>query len=104
MKIGVVSSGNDTLALRKVLTKYSHEYLVYHDQTFFPFGTKDVDTVKEEIKKAVFFLVSQGAEKVILDPVYELLCLQDEALKERIFPLFQTYLQYAFPYSLVGKI
>lgn len=102
MKIGIISSGNDTLTLRKILTKYDHEYLVYHDQTFSPFGAKDFAFILEEIKKAVSFLLSQWAEKIILDPVYELSLLGEE---EHIFPLFTTYLQeYAFKHSLVGKI
>ena len=104
MKIGIISNGNETLALFKVLTKYSHEYLIYHDQTHFPFGTKNLDfTIIEEIKRGIAFLVSQGAEKVIVDPVYELaLCGEGN---EVVLPLFRTYLQeYAFRYSLVGKI
>ena len=101
MKIGIVSSGNDTLALRKILTKYDHEYLVYHDQTHFPFGTKDFTFILEEIKKAVSFLLSQGAETVILEPVYELALTGGSP----ILPLFTTYLHtYAFKHSLVGKI
>jgi hypothetical protein len=58
MKIGIVSSGNETLALWKILTKYNHEYLVYHDQSFFPFGSKDFSFIGEEIQKAVLFLRS----------------------------------------------
>ncbi|MDR2190676.1 MAG: hypothetical protein LBP53_05885 [Candidatus Peribacteria bacterium] len=59
MKIGIVSSGNDTLALWKVLTKYDHQYLVYHDQTFFPFGQKDLDFILHEIQKTIQFLREQ---------------------------------------------
>jgi hypothetical protein len=102
MKIGIVSSGNDTLALRKVLTKYDHDYLVYHHQTFFPFGSKDFAFILQELQKAVQFLREQGAEAILLDPVYELALLPKEPA---ILPLFTTYLQaYAFKYSLVGKI
>ena len=123
MKIGIVSSGNDTLALRKILTKYNHDYLIYHNQTFFPFGSKDFTFIIEEIKKAVSFLVTQWAETVILDPVYELALLMKEGwggsnnMKNKstpppppyeggyILPLFTTYLHnYAFKYALVGKI
>jgi hypothetical protein len=113
MNIGIVSSGNDTLALWRILTKYSHTYLVYHDQTHFPFGTKDPTFMLIEIEKAVSFLREQGAEKIILDPVYELAMPAyikarykiEEGTLGDIFPLFTTYLQdYAFKYSLVGKI
>jgi hypothetical protein len=75
MKIGIVSSGNDTLALWKILTKYDHDYLIYHHQLYYPFGTKDFTFILEEIKKALSFLISQGAEQVILDPVYEIALL-----------------------------
>jgi hypothetical protein len=116
MKIGIISSGNETLALRKILTPYNHEYLVYHDQLFFPFGSKDITSVIEVIQKAVTFLTSQGAEKIIVDPIYELALWRDASLtyldggvhrsyREVILPIFQTYLyDYAFNYSLVGKI
>ena len=105
MKIGIVSSGNETLALWKILTKYNHEYIIYHDQLHFPFGAKDVEYIGEEIKKAVSVLKEQGVEKVILDPIYELILLQDEEVKNDILPVFKTYLtEYVFPYSLVGKI
>ena len=59
MKIGIVSNGNETLALWKILTKYNHEYLIYHDQLHFPFETKDFDYILKEIKKAVSFLKEQ---------------------------------------------
>lgn len=53
MKIGLISAGNDTLALWKVLTKFDHEYLVYHDQLHFPFGEKDLETITKELNKAI---------------------------------------------------
>ncbi|MDR0607910.1 MAG: hypothetical protein LBG52_06300 [Candidatus Peribacteria bacterium] len=53
MKIGIVSNGNSTLALWKVLTKYDNEYLVYHHQLHFPFGEKDFSFVIAELEKAV---------------------------------------------------
>ena len=37
MKIGIISSGIDTLALFQFLTRYDNEYLVYCDQTNFPY-------------------------------------------------------------------
>ena len=107
MKIGIISSGNETLTLRKVLTKYNHEYLVYHDQTFFPFGEKNLDFIVQNLLSYSTFLQSQGAEAIILDPIYELAISQraEQTAKNLILPLFQTYLQdEVLPYSLVGKI
>ena len=113
MNIGIVSNGNDTLALFKIFTKHPHNYLIYHDQTHFPFGTKDITIIGEEVKKAVSFLLSQGAETVIVDPVYEMTLLMHAPHEaagnyeggQHILPLFTTYLHsHAFPRSLVGKI
>jgi hypothetical protein len=105
MKIGIVSSGNDTLALWKILTKYDHEYFIYHHQLFYPFGSKDFAFMIEEIKNAVFFLIAQGVDKVIVDPIYELALRSLTPPLPYILPLYTTYLQdYAFKYSLVGKI
>ncbi len=57
------------------------------------------------MEKEIDFLLQKGAEKIILDPVYELYFLQHSSLKAQILPLFSTYLhQFVFPYSLVGKI
>jgi hypothetical protein len=45
-------------------------------------------------------LVEQGAEVVIVDPIYEL-ALRSEV----VLPIFQTYLrEYVFSHSLVGNI
>ena len=105
MKIGIVSCGNETLALWKILTKYDHEYFIYHDQLHFPFGMKDFDYMLQEIKQAITFLKEQGVEGIILDPVYELALLQDQEVGKDILPVFKTYLmKYVFPFSLVGKI
>ena len=106
MNIGIISSGNDSLALFKMLTKHDHQYFIVHDQTHFPFGSKDTAFVAQEIKNHLQFLKTQGVEKVILDPVYELLLREDsdENMKEMLLPLFQKYLEHAFQYSLVGKI
>ena len=106
MKIGIISSGVDTLALFQFLAHYDNEYLVYCDQTGFPYWEKMFDFVLDCIEKAGDFLVKKWAEIIILDPVYEL------ALKHigkkcwfKVLPLFQKYLcDYAFKYSLVGKI
>jgi hypothetical protein len=106
MKIGIVSSWIDTLALFQILTRYDNEYLVYCDQTKFPYWEKSLDYVLDCIEKAGEFLIQKWAEMVIVDPVYELaLKYSDNKLWFKVFPLFQEYLQeYAFKYSLVGKI
>ncbi len=34
MKIGILTSGNDMLALFSFLQRYDHEYLVWYDDAF----------------------------------------------------------------------
>ena len=106
MKIGIISSGIDTLALFQFLMRYDNEYLVYCDQTNFPYWEKSLDFVLDNIEKAGEFLVRKWAEIVIVDPVYELaLKYSNKKLWFKVLPLFQKYLhEYAFKHSLVGKI
>lgn len=106
MKIGIISSWIDTLALFQFLTRYDNEYIVYCDQTNFPYWEKSLEYALDTIEKAGEFLKDKWAEVVIIDPVYELaLKYSDKKLWFEILPLFQEYLQeYGFKYSLVGKI
>ncbi len=106
MKIGIISSWIDTLALFNFLARYDNEYLVYLDQKNFPYSEKSLDYSLECIEKAGEFLVKKWAELIIVDPIYEL-ALKDSNKKFwfKVMSLFQRYLQeYAFKYSLVGKI
>ena len=106
MKIGIISSGVDTLSLFRFLTRYDNEYLVYCDQTNFPYWEKSLDYVLDCIKKAGEFLTNKWAEVIVVDPIYELILkYSDRKLGFEILPLFQKYLyEYAFKYSLFGKI
>lgn len=106
MKIGIVSSGNDTLALFKVLSRYDNEYIVYHDQLGFPYWEKSFDSALKYVEKGCEFLLSKWVDTIIVDPVYELaLKHQNKSDLYHIMPLFQKYLQdYWFKYSLVWKI
>jgi hypothetical protein len=104
MKIGIVSSGNETLSLFKILTKFDHEYFIFHDQTHFPFGSKDMEYILLEIKKSIQILLKQGVEKIIVDPLYEIALLQDKQVKEYVLPVFTEYSSFVFSHSLVGKI
>lgn len=106
MKIGIISSWIDTLSLFRFLVRYDNEYLVYCDQTSFPYWEKSLNFVLDNIKKVGEFLTKKWAEIIIVDPVYELaLKYSDKKLWFKILPLFQNYLhEYAFKHSLVGKI
>ena len=103
MKIGIISSWIDTLALFQFFVRYDNEYLVYCDQTNFPYWEKSLDYVSECIEKAVEFLTKKWAEIIVVDPIYELY-LKHLDKKFKVLPLFQKYLhEYAFKHSLVGK-
>ena len=106
MKVGIISSGIDTLTLFQFLTRCDNEYLVYCDQTNFPYWEKSLDYILDCIEKAGEFLTQKWAEIMIVDPIYELaLKYSDKKLWFKVLPLFQEYLQeYGFKYSLVGKI
>ena len=106
MKIGIISSGINNLALFKFLTRYDNEYLVYCDQSNFPYWEKSLDYVLECIENVGEFLTKKWAEVIIVDPVYELaLKYSDKKIWFKVLPLFEEYLQeYVFKYSLVGKI
>ena len=106
MKIGIISSWIDTLSVFKILTCYDNEYLVYCDQTSYPFWEKSLDYILGCIKETGEFLTQKWAEVIIVDPVYELaLKYSDKKLWFKILPLFQEYLHnFAFRQSLVGKI
>ena len=106
MKIGIISSWIDTLALFNFLARYDNEYLVYCDQINFPYSEKSLDYSLECIEKAGEFLVKKWAELIIVDPIYELaLKNSNKKFWFKVMSLFQRYLQeYAFKYSLVGKM
>ena len=106
MKIGIISSGTDTLALFQFLTRYNNEYLVYCDQTNFPYWEKSLDFILKHIKNAAEFLTKKWAEIIIMDPIYEIaLKHSDKKHWFKILPIFQRYLhEYVFKHSLVWKI
>ncbi len=51
MKIGIITSGNDTLSIFKFLNKYDHEYVIYYDFLNQPYGDKPFEYNLEAIKK-----------------------------------------------------
>ena len=59
MKIGIVSSGVESLILFKVLNKYDCEYIVYFDTLMASYGDKDFLTSLAAVKKGVETLKKQ---------------------------------------------
>lgn len=103
MKIGILSSGQETLALFSFLSRYDHEYLIYYDSLHAPYGEKKFLTTLQAIEEGIIWLKNAGVETIILPPVYELFMLKKG--EKLILPLFQFYLlEEVFPHSLVGKL
>ena len=59
MKIGIVSSGVESLVLFKILNKYDCEYSVYFDSLMASYGDKDFSTSLAAVKKGVETLKKQ---------------------------------------------
>lgn len=108
MKIGIITSWNDTLTLFKFLQRYDHEYVIYYDFLNHAYGDKTFAYSLGQIEKWIWFLIKKGCEKIIVPPVYELAirhCEWNEAIWLHILPLFKNYLHnYCFTQSLVGKL
>ena len=109
MKIALISSGIDSLALFKFLHRYDHHFLIYFDSLNAPYGEKSLKAWLSFAKTWVARAKDQGAEAIILPPVLELAYLNEQWVskedKNLILPLFSQYLlEEVFPYSLVGKI
>ena len=90
MKIGIVSSGVESLILFKILNKYDCEYIVYFDSLMASYGDKYFWTSLAAVKKGVETLKKQRAEMIIVPPVYELALLKEG--ENQILPLFREYL------------
>ena len=109
MKIALISSAMDSLALFKFLHRYDHEFLIYFDSLNAPYGEKSLKVWLSAAKAWILRAKEQAADAVILPPVLELACLNDKEMtnEERslILPLFSHYLcDEVFPHSLVGKL
>lgn len=103
MKIGIISSGQEMLALFSFLSRYEHEYLVYYDSLHAPYGEKNFLTSLQAVEQGIARLKNVGVEAIILPPVYELALLKKG--EKLILPLFHSYLfEEIFPHSLVGKL
>lgn len=108
MKIAIISSGNDSLALFRFLSKFEHEYLIYFDSLHAPYGEKSLLATINAVQDWILRAKKNGAEKIILPPLYELFYLLSEQKNEDknlILPLFSSYLlEEVFPRSLVWKL
>ena len=102
MKIGIITSWMETLALFRFLTRYNHEYIIYFDSLNAPYWEKHFESSLKNIKKGIDYLKEKWVDTIILPPCYELSLIEKEPL---VLPLFKTYLfQEVFTYSLVGKL
>lgn len=81
---------------------------MYYDFLHWPYGDKTFDQALICVEQGIEYLTTQGVDFIIVPPVYELYLAQSSKLKAqsiKILPLFKNYLlEYAFKYSLVGKL
>lgn len=109
MKIWIITSGSETLTLFKFLSLYDHDYVVYYDFFHWPYGDKTFEQSLNCVEQGIVYLTKQGVDFIILPPIYELHYLVENKNPkidiQKILPLFKTYLlDYAFKYSLIGKL
>lgn len=106
MKIGILTSGNDMLALFSFLQRYDNEYHIWYDDKFLFWWDKSVDLVMERVAVGIDALVAEGVDAVVLPPIIELKVRNENLFPNvKIIPLFETYiLEHCFAYSLVWKI
>lgn len=76
---------------------------MYYDFFHWPYGDKPFEQSLACVETGIDYLIKQGVDTIIVPPVYELALLEKKT--KDILPLFTTYLrEYAFKYSLVGKL
>lgn len=83
------------------LQKYETSFDVYYDSLMWPYDDKPFDMVVSSIEKAIETLVDRGCQYIIVSPVYELYFRSHKLYKDKVIPLFQQYLTYAFSCSLI---
>jgi len=100
MKIGIVTSWFENLALFKFLNKYEFDYHIFWDWNNWPYGDKWFDYSLKKVEEWVAFLIDKWVDYVIVSPIYELFLSNEKILK-----LFTKYLfDNCFKYSLVWKL
>lgn len=106
MKIGILTSGNDMLALFSFLQRYDHEYHVWYDDTFLFWWDKPVELVMERVTQGIRFLQEKGVDTILVPPIIELKIRNEKLFPGVTFlPLFESYVkENCFTYSLVGKL
>lgn len=104
MKIWIVASGFEMLPLFTFLNQYEHEYHIFWDWKYWPWGDKSDQLVQKRIHEGCFYLDKLWVDIIIVPPIAELRVVNWD-LRKKILPLFQTYLfEYVLKYSLVGKL
>lgn len=91
------------LPLFKFLQRYDHEYHIFWDSKFWPWGDKSTLLKEERLGVALKYL-DDKVDMIIVDSITELQA-SSFTLQADILPLFQTYIKdYVLKYSLVGKL
>lgn len=105
MKIWLLTSSPDNLYLFRFLNEYNFSYHIWYDQECAHRWDKTPLFVEQRIIQWLDYLISQGVEKCILPPIWELVFLKIEKYQKYIMPLFsQVLVDAILPKSRVGKI
>lgn len=106
MKIGVIGSWYDMLALWKLLNVFDHEYTFFVDYAHRPWSERTVDDVVSWIHTTIDAWKKQGIQHFIVPPVYEHFFTQDWALESScsVLPVYKLFVLKSLQSSRVGKV
>ncbi len=106
MRIGILLSGYEQLPLFSVLNKFDCEYEIFVDRKYRPWPEKSNDLVNERIEYGLDYLINTiEVDYCIVPALYELEYLSsDWSYKEKILPIYSSYIHSCFWWSLVWKI
>ncbi len=103
MKIWLLTSWIEFVPLFRLLNQFDHEYIIFFDWDYWPWGDKDFETVLKRVEYWINYLISK-VDKIILPPLWEIFFLSQNKFEDKIFPLFLNYCLYCLNWSLVWKI
>ncbi len=107
MKIWIITSWFENLALFKFLNKYDHEYHIYWDWNNWSYWDKWFEYSFDKVEEWIKFLKNKKVDYIIVSPIYEMnfFIKNNNDKSKKIFPLFKNYLyENCLKYSLIWKL
>lgn len=88
MKVGVIDSGIGGIKVLEGLKKaYNGEYLYLFDKSFMPYGDKNIEQIKDRVFICCDFLISKGADVIVLGCNTASCCALEECKKRYKIPI-----------------